>query len=117
MNKTQQRPTSVRYEKLSSEQIQSLRHANEVLSIEYVCLSRIREPLGLVGGYWNMDQDIIFKVSAGSLDIVVNGIEQMRAFFAHIHNALEISSEINTDIKRFIDQAGIWVKVNRIYYY
>ncbi|KAJ1662656.1 hypothetical protein IW140_005576 [Coemansia sp. RSA 1813] len=105
---------SVNLDRLSYEQVSSLRQANEVLRIEYVCLSRIREPLGMVGGYWNMDPEIIFKVATGSLQTVISGIEQMCMVFASIYSMPELCDNTKQDIELFLDRASAWVKVNQI---
>ncbi|KAJ2397702.1 hypothetical protein GGI23_003441 [Coemansia sp. RSA 2559] len=105
---------SVNFNKLSHEQVSSLKQANAALEIEYVCLTRIRDPLAMVGGYWNMDPEIIFKITTGTLQTAIRGIEQMRAVFAGIRNMPEVSEEIRRDIELFLDRTGTWVEVNQI---
>ncbi|KAJ2657893.1 hypothetical protein IWW48_004291 [Coemansia sp. RSA 1200] len=103
--------------KPSHERTSSLRYANEVLDIEYVCLSRIREPLAMVGGYWNMDPEIIYRVTTGMLETAISGIEKMRVFFASIHDLPGLCDKTREDIELFLNRASAWVKVNQIYYY
>ncbi|KAJ1830168.1 hypothetical protein IWW55_000935 [Coemansia sp. RSA 2706] len=98
----------------SAHKMATLKRANSVLEQPLICLSRIREPLAFVGGYWNMDPEIVFKVTAGSLYTVVEAIEQMREFFAGLFGSVELSQEARACIKVFLDRASAWVRANRI---
>ncbi|KAJ2848299.1 hypothetical protein IWW36_003381 [Coemansia brasiliensis] len=93
--------------------MQTLRNANDALELPLVCLSRIREPLGHLGGYWNMDPEIVFSVTAGSLNTVISAIEQMRQFLAYQYGAPDISEETNQNIQLFLDRSSAWVRANR----
>ncbi|KAJ1784656.1 hypothetical protein LPJ59_006311 [Coemansia sp. RSA 2399] len=105
---------SVNLSKLSHEQVSSLKQANAALEMEFVCLTRIRDPLAMVGGYWNMDPKIIFKITTGMLQTAIGGIEQMRANFTSMRNMPEVSEETRRDIGLFLERSGTWVEVNQI---
>ncbi|KAI9467641.1 hypothetical protein BX667DRAFT_508008 [Coemansia mojavensis] len=92
--------------------MQTLEAANNALELPLVCLSRIREPLGHLGGYWNMDPEIIFSVTAGSLDTVISAIEQMREFLARQYGTPDVSKETNQNIRLFLDRSSAWVRAN-----
>ncbi|PIA13322.1 hypothetical protein COEREDRAFT_89673 [Coemansia reversa NRRL 1564] len=96
--------------------IQALKGANRVLKTQFVCLSRIREPLAHVGGYWNMDSNIIFKVTTGTLETAVNGLEQMRDILAKAHGNPDLDEEVNREIELFLEYSSIWIRTNRIDY-
>ncbi|KAJ2613407.1 hypothetical protein H4S08_002209 [Coemansia sp. RSA 1365] len=96
--------------------IQALKGANRVLKTQFVCLSRIREPLAHVGGYWNMDPNIIFKVTTGSLETAVNGLEQMRDILSKVHGSSDFDEEVNREIELFLEYSSIWIRTNRIDY-
>ncbi|KAJ2820545.1 hypothetical protein FBU31_005188 [Coemansia sp. 'formosensis'] len=99
---------------VSPEQIESLKDANATLISGFVCLSRIREPLGLVGGYWGMDPEIIFQVSAGSPRTAIRGILRMCDFLANIHGSPELSDEARRQVCIFLERADVWVRINNI---
>ncbi|KAJ2156660.1 hypothetical protein GGF46_005032 [Coemansia sp. RSA 552] len=98
----------------SAHRRKALQRANDVLSQQFICLSRIREPLGSVGGYWNMDPDIVFCVAAGSLNTVISGIERMRDFLARVQATPEISDRTSAEIMTFLQRSSVWVRCNRI---
>ncbi|KAJ2744927.1 hypothetical protein GGI20_002577 [Coemansia sp. BCRC 34301] len=100
--------------RVSPEQIASLHDANDSLVSEFVCLSRIREPLALVGGYWNMDPKIVFQVSAGSPRTAILGILGMCGSLARIRGSPELDSETNRQIGIFLERANVWVRINNI---
>ncbi|KAJ1829151.1 hypothetical protein LPJ56_000577 [Coemansia sp. RSA 2599] len=100
--------------RVSQEQIKSLRAAAEALWCEYICLSRIREPLGLVGGYWNMDAEIITRVAAGSLCCAIHGIRKMCVCFEDILASARLPSSVGRDIAVFVKRARTWVLINSI---
>ncbi|KAJ2003974.1 Suppressor of the cold-sensitive snRNP biogenesis mutant brr1-1, partial [Coemansia sp. S85] len=97
---------------VSREQAESLKGANAALESGFVCLSRIREPLGLVGGYWGMDQEVIFQVSAGSLRVAIRGILAMCDFMAKLLDSPELGNDAQSQIRLFIDRARTWVLIN-----
>ncbi|KAJ2079148.1 hypothetical protein H4R24_003978 [Coemansia sp. RSA 988] len=96
--------------------IQALKSANRVLKQQFVCLSRIREPLAHVGGYWSMDPNIVFQVTTGTLETAVNGLEQMRNILAKVRGSEDSDEEINREIGRFLEYSSIWIRTNRIDY-
>ncbi|KAJ2884714.1 hypothetical protein GGI21_006010 [Coemansia aciculifera] len=100
--------------RVSPEQIKSLEDASDVLVSGFICLSRIREPLALVGGYWGMDPQIIFQVSAGSPRTAIYGILGMCKSLAKVRGSPELSSETNRLIGLFIERANVWVRINQI---
>ncbi|KAJ2337525.1 hypothetical protein GGI00_000169 [Coemansia sp. RSA 2681] len=100
--------------RVSPEQIESLQHANDALVSGFVCLSRIREPLALVGGYWGMDPEIIFRVSAGSPRPAILGVLAMGEWLAKVRGSPELSNETNRQIDLFIERANVWVRINNI---
>ncbi|KAJ1823586.1 hypothetical protein LPJ60_001444 [Coemansia sp. RSA 2675] len=99
---------------VSREQAESLKGANAALESGFVCLSRIREPLGLVGGYWGMDQEVIFQVSAGSLRVAIRGILAMCDFMAKLLDSPELGNDAQSQIRLFIDRAHAWVLINYV---
>ncbi|KAJ2050809.1 hypothetical protein H4S04_001047 [Coemansia sp. S16] len=99
---------------ISPEQIESLKDANAALVSGFVCLARIREPLGLVGGYWGMDPEIILQVSAGSPRTALRGILAMSDYLAKLQGSPELSEETSRQISLFIERANIWVRINNI---
>ncbi|KAJ1847383.1 hypothetical protein LPJ73_004266, partial [Coemansia sp. RSA 2703] len=92
----------------------SLHAATNVLDCQFICLARLREPLGLVGGYWNMDADIITRVTAGTLGSAIKGIDRMCSFFEELHGVSGLPSAVSRDIGLFVARARIWMQVNRI---
>ncbi|KAJ2488325.1 hypothetical protein IWW37_004906 [Coemansia sp. RSA 2050] len=99
---------------VSREQAESLEGANAVLESGFVCLSRIREPLGLVGGYWGMDPEIIFQVSAGSPRVAIRGILAMCDFMAKLLGSPELSDAASSQVRLFIDRAYTWARINNV---
>ncbi|KAJ2339167.1 hypothetical protein IWW50_003403 [Coemansia erecta] len=93
--------------------IETLKEANYALQLPCVCLSRIREPLGHLGGYWSMDPDIVFNVTTGQLPAVIRAIECMRVFFTAACDTKRVSQETKHDMRVFIDRASAWVRANR----
>ncbi|KAJ1642644.1 hypothetical protein J3B02_001718 [Coemansia erecta] len=100
--------------RVSQEQIKSLRAAVETLECEYTCLSRIREPLGLVGGYWNMDTEVIARIAAGSLSSAIRGITKMCFCFNNILASSSLPPSVSYDIALLVRRARTWVMVNAI---
>ncbi|KAJ2702341.1 hypothetical protein FB645_004303 [Coemansia sp. IMI 203386] len=100
--------------RVSLDQIKSLRDAVDTLKCEYICLSRIREPLGLVGGYWNMDSEIINRIAAGSLCSAIRGIISMCLCFENMLAAKRLSPEVSHDAILFVQRARSWMLVNAI---
>ncbi|KAJ1959089.1 hypothetical protein GGI12_004522 [Dipsacomyces acuminosporus] len=100
--------------RLSIEQINSLEAADDVLTSPFICLSRIRDPLGVVGGYWNIDNDTVLKITSGSLDEAIEGLEAMRDYFREIRSSSAFSDQINSDIELLIARVDGWIRANRI---
>ncbi|KAJ1883747.1 hypothetical protein LPJ66_010942 [Kickxella alabastrina] len=98
----------------SAEQTSALKQINALLEMPSICLSRIREPLALVGGYWNIDADIINKVSTGTPHTAEEGIVDMCAVFSNIRHSPSLDAKIKRDIAIFVERAGAWVANNRI---
>ncbi|KAJ2776280.1 hypothetical protein GGI15_004892, partial [Coemansia interrupta] len=92
----------------------SLHAAAAVLDCQFVCLARLREPLGLVGGYWAMDPDTITRVTAGTPGSAIKGINRMCVFFDELPGAPDMPKPVARDIRLFVERARIWVAVNRI---
>ncbi|KAJ1720234.1 hypothetical protein LPJ53_005110 [Coemansia erecta] len=100
--------------RVTSEQQSSLHAAASILDCQFICLSRLREPLGLVGGYWGMDADIITRVTAGTPGAAIKGITRMCDFFDQLRGTPGLPETVSRDICLFVERAGIWVQVNRI---
>ncbi|KAJ2720836.1 hypothetical protein GGI07_004358 [Coemansia sp. Benny D115] len=99
----------------TSEQVSSLKRANQALALQYVCLSRIREPLGLVGGYWEMEDAVVNRVTAGAPCAAVRGVEEMCRFFRCIQGAPQLDPAVQADVGLFIERASDWIAVNQVF--
>ncbi|KAJ1883703.1 hypothetical protein LPJ66_010963 [Kickxella alabastrina] len=98
----------------TAEQTNALKQINALLEMPSICLSRIREPLALVGGYWNIDADIINKMSTGTPRIAEEGIADMCAVFNNIRHSPSLDAKIKRNIAIFVERAGAWIVNNRI---
>ncbi|KAJ1855732.1 hypothetical protein GGH12_000975 [Coemansia sp. RSA 1822] len=92
---------------------ETLKKANEALELPNVCLARIRQPLGYVGGYWNMDPHVVFSVTAGQLPAVIRAIECMREFFAARITDERFSERVRKDMRVFLGRSSAWVRANQ----
>ncbi|KAJ2246165.1 hypothetical protein GGH97_002575 [Coemansia sp. RSA 475] len=92
---------------------EALKNANYTLELPNVCLARIRQPLGHVGGYWNMDPHVVFSVTAGQLPAVIRAIESMREFFAARITDERFGERVRKDMRAFLDRSSAWIRANR----
>ncbi|KAJ1957699.1 hypothetical protein EC988_000697 [Linderina pennispora] len=97
---------------LSQPQKDSLKHANDMLASEFICLARVRESLGWMGGYWNLDCDSITNITAGTLNEVVEGIQNISSLFQEYDGDVEPGCEADVRMKEFIRRADAWIRVN-----
>ncbi|KAJ1951105.1 hypothetical protein FBU59_000352 [Linderina macrospora] len=98
---------------ISRAQKLSLEHADKILESEFICLTKMREILGRLGGYWDLDSGSIMKITAGTLDEAIEGIHSMTCLFQGYDGDFEPGCETDQRMKEFIDRANAWVRVNR----
>ncbi|KAJ1934188.1 hypothetical protein EC988_008883 [Linderina pennispora] len=99
---------------LSYAQVLSLEQANIALESEFVCLTKVREILGRMGGYWNLDSRSIMKITAGTLEEAIEGIQTMASIFQEYDGDVEPGCQTDVQMKAFIVRANAWVRVNRV---
>ncbi|KAJ1940140.1 hypothetical protein FBU59_003902 [Linderina macrospora] len=104
--------TVVHINDLSIAQRLSLKHGGEALASEFICLASVREPLGRMGGYWNLDSESITNITAGTLKEAVKGIQNIISLFQEYDGDVEPGCETDVRMKNFIQRADAWIRVN-----